>query len=167
MVSTRRSGSLSGNNPTTANGSSKRSPSSSEDKPPSPKRQKVSDQRPFIYPFRAIWRFLFQFWGFPFSFQLEDVEKPAASAVGQTVAEDTSKEVLGDAAPISGDAKVEASAAATAAPPPLAEGLSVLLLLVSNFPKSDFQFCSWVWMPFLRLNTGFAREANYFFFRME
>ncbi|VVA92562.1 unnamed protein product [Arabis nemorensis] len=81
MVSTRRSGSLSGDKPTTANGSSKpttakgsskRTPSCSEEKPPSPKRQK-----------------------------LEDAEKPAAAAV----TEETSKEV----APISGDAKPKAS----------------------------------------------------------
>ncbi|KFK29023.1 hypothetical protein AALP_AA7G078600 [Arabis alpina] len=43
MVSTRRSGSLSGNKPTTENSSSKRSPSISEEKPPLPKRQKLED----------------------------------------------------------------------------------------------------------------------------
>lgn len=79
MVSTRRSGSLSGDKPTTANGSSKRTPSCSEEKTPSPKRQKVSDQRPLLYPFRAIWRFLFQFWGFTSG----DVKLEASPPVAQ------------------------------------------------------------------------------------
>ncbi|ESQ54829.1 hypothetical protein EUTSA_v10024252mg [Eutrema salsugineum] len=98
MVSTRRSGDLSGNNTTTT--------TTPNDKPQSPKRQKLEDGD-------------------------ASVEKPAGVAGDQTVPEETSKDnctlppvVSGecDAAPVSGDAKIESSAAATTAPPPVAEG---------------------------------------------
>ncbi|XP_010525328.1 PREDICTED: uncharacterized protein LOC104803146 isoform X2 [Tarenaya hassleriana] len=130
MVSTRRSGSLSGNTNTTTttnnnnSSCSKRSSSSSEDKPPSPKRQKVEDGGG------------------------GSSEKPAAAA------EDTSKEmctppaldpgecVVGGggtaAAPISGDAKGEASsAAAVVVAPPVAtaEGSAPILM---DKPRSSF-----------------------------
>lgn len=75
------------------------------------------------------------FWGFPFSFQLENgggsAEKPAAADDDQTDAEETSEDNCTespvdsgecDATLISGDAKIEASAAA---PPSVAEGMSL------------------------------------------
>lgn len=62
------------------------------------------------------------------------VEKPTDTDGDQTVPEETTKEVStvppadsGECAPISGDAKIESSVAATTAQPPVAEGPSLLL----------------------------------------
>ncbi|CAA7037286.1 unnamed protein product [Microthlaspi erraticum] len=109
MGSTPQSEDISGNNTNALpNGSSKRSPSSSNDKPSSPEREKLENGG-------------------------GSTENPAAAADDQELAEETSKDKCTmspvdsgecDGAPISGDAKIEASAAA---PPPVAGGATPIL----------------------------------------
>nr|CAB36729.1 hypothetical protein [Arabidopsis thaliana] len=111
MVSPGRSDSTSGENNNPPDGSSgKRSPSSPADKSPS-KRQKVSDRRHY---FLSIFRV-----------------PSGASDGGDTLPpSDSSKCVLGDTTPTSGDSQIDASAAAatTSQPPPVAQGPLLLFL---------------------------------------